>query len=163
VHHAPGKVNVSNNNVNQFLDVILHLLATQLPLLLLGLSQPAVFVATMWKAAQGYSVHANIDAQLGLLNYILVTPEQHRLHHSTDPSEAGHYAADLPIWDLLFGTFRWAPGRAPDQVGLVDPRSFPSVRSVLANQLHPFRRLDSRSDRADRSPRSPDATTRTTS
>jgi sterol desaturase/sphingolipid hydroxylase (fatty acid hydroxylase superfamily) len=140
VHHAPPKVNVANNSVNQFLDVTLNSLASQLPLFLLGLSQPAVFAATVFKAAQGYGVHANIDVKLGWLNYLFVTPEQHRLHNSTVPHESGHYAADLPFWDLLFGSFTWAPDRTPRTVGLQDPTAFPSVRSVLANQVHPFRR-----------------------
>lgn len=140
VHHAPPKVNVANNNVNQFLDVVLHNVATQLPLFLLGLSQPAVFAATVFKAAQGYGVHANIDVKLGWFNYLLVTPEQHRLHHSSDPRDAGHYAADLPFWDLLFGSFTWTPTRAPAMVGLQDAASFPSPRSILRSQVHPFRR-----------------------
>jgi sterol desaturase/sphingolipid hydroxylase (fatty acid hydroxylase superfamily) len=152
VHHATQKVNVANNSVNQFLDVALHGIASQLPLFLLGLSQPAVFVAGIFKAAQGYGVHANIDVRMGWLGYLLAIPEQHRLHHSVNPREAGHYAADLPIWDLVFGSFTWAPYRAPERVGLQDPDSFPSARSILANQLHPFRRSGylRRPDRADR-------------
>lgn len=140
VHHATEKVNVANNSVNQFLDVALHGIASQLPLFLLGLSQPAVFAASIFKAAQGYGVHANIDVRLGRLGYLLAVPEQHRLHHSVNLRECGHYGADLPIWDLLFGSFTWAPHRAPERVGLQDPDSFPPVRSILANQLHPFRR-----------------------
>lgn len=142
VHHATSKVNVANNSVNQFLDVTFHGIASQLPLFLLGLSQPAVFAAGIFKAAQGYGVHANIDVRLGRLGYLLAIPEQHRLHHSVNPRESGHYGADLPIWDLLFGSFTWAPNRAPERVGLQDPDSFPSVRSILLNQLHPFRRSD---------------------
>jgi sterol desaturase/sphingolipid hydroxylase (fatty acid hydroxylase superfamily) len=140
VHHAPRKVNVSNNNVNQFLDVALHLIASQLPLFLLGLSQPAVVAAIVFKVAQGYGVHANIDVELGRLNYLVASPEQHRLHHSPDPRESGHYAVDLPIWDLIFGSFTWKPSRAPRRVGLKDVMSFPTVRSIAANQAHVFRR-----------------------
>ena len=140
VHHATEKVNVANNSVNQFLDVALHGVASQLPLFLLGLSPPAVFAASIFKAAQGYGVHANIDVKVGRLGYFLSIPEQHRLHHSVDASESGHYGADLPLWDLVFGSFTWAPARAPERVGLQDPSEFPSVRSILSNQLHPFRR-----------------------
>lgn len=140
VHHAPRKVNVSNNNVNQFLDAALHLLATQLPLFLLGLSQPAVFAAIVFKVAQGYGVHANIDVELGWLNYLVASPEQHRLHHSPEPHELGHYALDLPLWDLVFGSFTWKPARTPRRVGLRYPASFPTPRSILVNQLHAFRR-----------------------
>lgn len=140
IHHAPRKVNVSNNNVHQFLDAALQLLVTHLPLFLLGLSQPAVFAAIVFRIAQGYAAHANIDVELGGLNYVLGGPEQHRLHHSPDPREAGHYAVDLPLWDLLFGSFTWTPARAPGRVGVRDFRAFPTVRSILVNQLHPFRR-----------------------
>ena len=140
VHHATDKVNVANNSVNQFLDVALHGVASQLPLFLLGLSQPAVFAAGIFKAAQGYGVHANIDVRLGWLGYVLAIPEQHRLHHSVNPRESGHSGADLPIWDRLFSSFTWAPYKAPARVGLEDPGSFPPARSILRNQLHPFRR-----------------------
>lgn len=139
VHHVPDKVNVSNNNVNQFLDVLLATLVTQLPLLLLGFSKQAVFAAALFKAAQGYGVHANIEVRTGWLGYLLVTPQQHRLHHSKDLREAGHYAADLAIWDLLFRSFTWSSGRAPVSVGVADPDSFPPSNSLLASQLHPFR------------------------
>jgi sterol desaturase/sphingolipid hydroxylase (fatty acid hydroxylase superfamily) len=140
IHHAPRKVNVSNQNLHQFLDAALQLLVTHLPLFLLGLSQQAVFAAIVFRIAQGYAVHANIDVELGWLNYVLGGPEQHRLHHSRDPREVGHYAVDLPVWDLLFDSFTWQPARTPRRVGLRFPAGFPTVRSFVVNQLHPFRR-----------------------
>jgi sterol desaturase/sphingolipid hydroxylase (fatty acid hydroxylase superfamily) len=140
VHHAPHKVNVANNNVSQFLDAALHLAVTHLPLLLLGLSQQAVFAAIVFRVALSYGAHANIDVTLGWLNYLVVGPEQHRLHHSPEPHELGHYALDLPLWDLVFGSFTWQPARAPRRVGLRHPASFPTPRAILVNQLHAFRR-----------------------
>jgi len=140
VHHAPHKVNVSNNNVNQFVDAALQLVATHLPLFLLGLSQTAVFAAIVFRVAQSYGTHANIDVDLGWLNYLVTGPEQHRLHHSSEPREVGHYAVDLPLWDLIFGSFTWKPARAPCRVGLHHPAAFPTTRSFLINQVHPFRR-----------------------
>jgi len=140
VHHAPHKVNVANNNVNQFLDAALQLVATCLPLFLLGLSQPAVFAAIVFRLAQSYVTHANIDVDLGWLRYLVTGPAQHRLHHSTEPHELGHYAVDLPLWDLIFGSFTWKPARAPRRVGLRHPAAFPTPRSILVNQIHPFRR-----------------------
>lgn len=140
VHHAPRKVNVANNHVHQFLDAALHLVVTHLPVFLLGLSQPAVFAAIVVRVAQSYGTHANIDVELGWLNYLVVSPEQHRLHHSPDPHELGHFAVELPLWDLVFGSFTWKPARAPRRVGLRHPAAFPTPRSILVNQLHAFRR-----------------------
>ncbi|MFH9610773.1 sterol desaturase family protein [Streptomyces sp. NPDC017448] len=140
VHHVPEKVNVANNGVNHVLDVVLAQGLVQLTLALLGFSRPAVLVVGLFVAAQGYFVHANVDVRIGPLNHLLASPEQHRLHHSTDLSEAGHYGSDLACWDHLFGSFTWHPGREPTAVGLHDPTSFPATGEILAALLHPWRR-----------------------
>ncbi|MFJ6440631.1 sterol desaturase family protein [Streptomyces sp. NPDC091649] len=140
VHHVPEKVNVANNGVNHVLDIVLAQSLVQLTLALVGFSRPAVLVVGLFVAAQGYFVHANIDVRIGPLNHLLASPEQHRLHHSTDLSEAGHYGSDLSCWDRLFGTFTWRPGREPAAVGLHDPATFPGTGDILAALLHPWRR-----------------------
>ncbi|MEV8631699.1 sterol desaturase family protein [Streptosporangium sp. NPDC051023] len=140
VHHVPEKVNVANNGVNHVFDVLLAQGAVQFSLAMLGFSQESVFAVGLFVIAQGYFVHANVDVRIGPLNYVLASPEQHRLHHSTDLSEAGHYGSDLSIWDLMFGSFTWHPGRAPVAVGLRDPSSFPGTGAVVATFVHPWRR-----------------------
>lgn len=142
VHHAPEKVNVATNGVNQAGDVFLAQVLVQLSLAFAGFSAQSVFAVGLFVIAQGYFVHANVDVRLGLLSYVVAGPEAHRLHHSTDVSEAGHYSADLVLWDVVFGTFTWAPGRRPDAVGLADPMSFPPTSAILANLLTPWRRAD---------------------
>lgn len=140
IHHVPNKVNVGNNGVNHVFDVALDQFAVQFSLALAGFSEASVFSLGIFVLAQGYIAHANIDVRLGWLNYIVVGPEQHRLHHSTDPSEAGHFGAELSIWDHVFRSYTWRPGRQPRSVGLIDPGSFPQTRSVLASVLHPLNR-----------------------
>ncbi|MCX4736498.1 sterol desaturase family protein [Streptomyces sp. NBC_01363] len=140
VHHVPEKVNVANNGVNHVLDIVLAQGTVQLALVLVGFSRDSVFVAGLFVAAQGYFVHANIDVRIGRLNHVLASPEQHRLHHSTDLSEAGHYGSDLSIWDHFFGSYTWRPGREPVAVGLGDPASFPRTGEIVSSLLHPLRR-----------------------
>jgi sterol desaturase/sphingolipid hydroxylase (fatty acid hydroxylase superfamily) len=139
VHHVPQKVNVANNSVNSLLDVFGHQVFSQLTLILLGFSQPAFFAVTIFTITQGFFSHANIDVRIGWFNYILASPEQHRLHHSTDLDEAGHYCTDLALWDLLFGSFTWRPHRRPAEVGVQDPASFPHPSAILSNYLFPWR------------------------
>jgi sterol desaturase/sphingolipid hydroxylase (fatty acid hydroxylase superfamily) len=148
IHHAPEKVNVANNGVNHVADVFVSQAAVQLSLALAGFSDTAVFVVGIFVIAQGYFVHANVDVELGRLTYVLAGPEVHRLHHSTYLPEAGHYGSDLVIWDLLFGSFTWQPGRRPEAVGLSDPSSFPPTSAVIASLVSPVRRR--RSDPAAR-------------
>ncbi|MFF1920081.1 sterol desaturase family protein [Streptomyces sp. NPDC058221] len=144
VHHVPQKVNVANNGVNHVLDIVLAQGAVQLTLAVAGFSRESVLATGLFVAAQGYFVHANIDVRIGRLNHVLASPEQHRLHHSTDLSEAGHYGSDLSCWDHLFGSFTWRPGREPAAVGLGDPSSFPGTGEILGSLLHPWRRTKRR-------------------
>ncbi|MEU6476673.1 sterol desaturase family protein [Streptomyces sp. NPDC047017] len=139
VHHVPDKVNVANNGVNHILDVLLAQGGVQLSLSLLGFSQESVFAIGLFVITQGYFTHANIDVRIGWLNQVLAGPEQHRLHHSTDLAEAGHYGSDLAIWDRIFNSYTWYPGREPSAVGLKDPASFPETGSVFASQLQAWR------------------------
>ncbi|MFD4657244.1 sterol desaturase family protein [Kitasatospora sp. NPDC058444] len=140
VHHVPDKVNVANNGVNHFLDVFVAQSVVQLSLALIGFSPDSVFVVGIFVLAQGYFVHANIEVRIGPLGHVLAGPELHRLHHSTDLAEAGHYASDLSLWDHVFGSFTWRPGRVPKSVGLTDPAAFPATGELGATLLHPWRR-----------------------
>jgi len=45
-----------------------------------------------------------------LLRWIVVTPDMHRVHHSTVRAEANsNYGFNLPWWDFLLGTYRAEP------------------------------------------------------
>jgi sterol desaturase/sphingolipid hydroxylase (fatty acid hydroxylase superfamily) len=51
-------------------------------------------------------IHANIRLPLGPLEYILVTPQNHRRHHALVAGIAhGNYGTGYAIWDRLFGTY----------------------------------------------------------
>ena len=138
VHHTPDKVNAWNNNTIHFVNSIYSGLAKTLPLALLGFDPTVIIIAAYVGTIQSYAVHANIDVELGRLGYLIMGPAHHRLHHSTALEEAGNFASALTIWDIVFGTFTYEPGRAPEAVGVVKPGSFPSPMDVLRNQLHPF-------------------------
>jgi sterol desaturase/sphingolipid hydroxylase (fatty acid hydroxylase superfamily) len=59
--------------------------------------------------------HANIDLPRPLdrvLRWIVVTPDMHRVHHSTDPRETNsNYGFNLPWWDRLLGTYVPQPAK----------------------------------------------------
>ena len=142
IHHVTDKVNTLNANTAHFLDILLNNIAAFGPLLVLGFSPEAVFIATVARTALNFGAHANIDVRLGWLNHIIMGPEHHRLHHSVELADAGNYATVLTLWDRVFGTFTWAPGRGVAQVGVSNPESFPASHRILASVAHPF--VDSR-------------------
>ena len=74
--------------------------------------------------------HSMIPISYGKLEYLLISPLQHQLHHS--PSLSRHnYGSLLSIWDLLFSS--WAPGK--------QARALPSEHKPLIDQLL-LKRLD---------------------
>jgi sterol desaturase/sphingolipid hydroxylase (fatty acid hydroxylase superfamily) len=62
--------------------------------------------------------HANIRLPQSLdrvLRYIIVTPDLHRVHHSSWQRETdSNFSAVFPIWDIIFKTFR-TETRAPHE------------------------------------------------
>lgn len=59
--------------------------------------------------------HANIDLPRPVdrvLRLFVVTPDMHRVHHSSDPVETNsNYGFNLPWWDRLLGTYRAQPAK----------------------------------------------------
>lgn len=59
--------------------------------------------------------HANIDLPRPVdrvLRLFVVTPDMHRVHHSSDPRETNsNYGFSLPWWDRLLGTYRAEPAK----------------------------------------------------
>lgn len=53
--------------------------------------------------------HSHVWMSFGPLNYLLVSPSQHQVHHSRDPRHFDkNLGFALSLWDLWFGTFYWA-------------------------------------------------------
>lgn len=69
----------------------------------LGLSPEATGLAMVWQAFAGVFQHGNIHTPRWL-GYLIQRPEQHAIHHQRDVH--GFNYSNLPVWDLLFGTFR---------------------------------------------------------
>ena len=106
----------------------------------LGVGKEAVFLFNVILGLQGLVSHFNVQISAGPLNYVLVGTELHRTHHSADPEDAGNYGVLTPFWDLVFGTFRYRPDRAPKALGVHDPQQYPTSNQFFATLVLPFRR-----------------------
>ena len=138
IHHTPNKVNVANNAVTHGIDIIVRAILSQVPLYILNFSAESMFIALAFTAMQGYFIHANVNMKMGPLNYVIVTPESHRLHHSLDQAEAQVYGTATSLWDIFFGTFTWRENRVPDGLGIQEPHEFPATIAIHKGIFHPF-------------------------
>jgi sterol desaturase/sphingolipid hydroxylase (fatty acid hydroxylase superfamily) len=88
--------------------------------------------------------HANLRLSPALervVRYVVVTPDLHRIHHSSwQPETDSNFGAVFPIWDLVFGTFRAEPrdGHQRMRLGLDGWRG-PETRRVGWLLASPFR------------------------
>ncbi|MDE3235770.1 MAG: sterol desaturase family protein [Bacteroidota bacterium] len=66
-------------------------------------------IAFIYSATQiwGIIVHTEYIKKMGWLEYILVTPSHHRVHHASNPKYLDkNMGMFLIVWDKLFGTFQ---------------------------------------------------------
>ncbi len=70
---------------------------------LLGLSVEAGVLAALFLTFNAMFQHANIRTP-HWLGYFIQRPESHNIHHARGVHRYNY--ADLPLWDMVFGTFR---------------------------------------------------------
>ena len=77
---------------------------------LLAVPPVAVLIADILGPALGMFHHANIVVPRKLqkiLQWLLVTPEAHRLHHSQEiADQSSNFGVTFPWWDMAFRTYR---------------------------------------------------------
>lgn len=69
-----------------------------------------------------FFIHTQLIGKLGILEYILVTPSHHRVHHASNPKYLDkNYGDVFIIWDKLFGTFQKEEEEEEIVYGLTKP------------------------------------------
>ena len=124
LHHLPDRLNLANAVTAHPINAAYDKLARLSPLLLLGLSPDAVLVIGLFGVTQSLAVHANVAGTIGPLEWLVGSAKLHRLHHSRRPEDAGNFGTALPIWDLVFRTYR--RGSTPRAVGVFEPKDYPT-------------------------------------
>jgi sterol desaturase/sphingolipid hydroxylase (fatty acid hydroxylase superfamily) len=125
LHHLPDRVYVFMHVVGHPINSAYVRVMLMLPALALGFSAESIFAASVLTGFQGLVSHFNVDSRAGWLNRIFMGTELHRYHHSAVPGEGKNYAAVITLWDQLFGTFEFHPGRQPNQLGVLDRIAYP--------------------------------------
>jgi len=105
-HHSSEKMNFTvgfRSSVFQPLYRFVYFI----PLSFLGFRP--LDIVFMYSATQiwGIFVHTELIDKMGWLEYLLVTPSHHRVHHASNPKYLDkNMGMFLIIWDQLFGTFQ---------------------------------------------------------
>ncbi|MEZ4474025.1 MAG: sterol desaturase family protein [bacterium] len=103
LHHAPSRLEVITAFHKHPLEMAANgVLSAAIAYGLLGLSLEAAAVNTLLCGLAEFFYHWNIRTPWWL-GFLIQRPEMHRVHHEAGAHRSNY--ADLPVWDLLFGTF----------------------------------------------------------
>ena len=145
VHHAQKQLNYFSTARVHPIDELAIVVVRFLPFAMLD-ANVAVPAFAVWRSvARVYAMytHSNIRTNMGPLKYILVTPQSHRIHHSTLPEHRDkNFANIFSIWDFMFGTqvldFEAYPDTGVEDKNFPHPKRGSSLRELLGSYVRMF-------------------------
>lgn len=144
VHHADRDIDLTTGIRFHPIEALLSMLYKCSLILLLGPLPFAVFLFEVVLNGSAMFNHANVKLPLWLdktLRLVIVTPDSHRVHHSTIPEETNsNYGFFLSIWDRMFKTYIPQPKLGHDNmvIGLTEYQT-KSPASLLWSLKAPFK------------------------
>jgi len=144
VHHTDLDYDVTTASRFHFGEILFSTAVQTGAAFALGASPEGLVLFQILLLFQAQFQHSNLrypDGVDRVLRWVMVTPNMHRVHHSTVPDETNsNFATILSVWDRLGGTFRWGQRQEDIRIGL---DAFPSPDEVTLPKLlvMPFRPL----------------------
>ena len=124
IHHSSEEFNLacalrqSISNLVGFGGIFL------IPAALMGVPTEVISTLTPIHLFAQFWYHTKHIGKMGFLEYIIVTPSQHRVHHAINPIYIDkNLAAIFCIWDRVFGTFQEELDSEPPIYGTLKPVS----------------------------------------
>lgn len=123
VHHSSEEFNLAcalrqsiSKNIIGFGALFL------IPAALFGVPQKIIIILAPLHLFGQFWYHTRHIGKLGWLEYFLVTPSQHRVHHAINPEYVDkNLSAIFCIWDRIFGTFQEELDEKPCVYGTLKP------------------------------------------
>jgi len=104
LHHSPERIEVVASFYKHPAEILANgVLSSAVLYGLCGVSVEAAASATLLTGLAELVYHWNVRTPRWI-GWFFQRPEMHRLHHARDVHRYNY--SDLPLWDLLFGTFR---------------------------------------------------------
>jgi len=104
MHHSPQRLEIITSFYKHPTEMVLNAVITSaLTYLVLGLSPAAAATTTLLTGLAELFYHWNVKTPFWV-GFLFQRPESHCLHHGTGIHKFNY--SDLPLWDMMFGTFR---------------------------------------------------------
>lgn len=107
IHHSSEEFNLSCALRQSISSIINYFTILLIPAALLGVPVEVIAVVGPIHLFLQYWYHTQLIGKMGFLEYIIITPSQHRVHHAINAEYMDkNYGQVLSVWDRWFGTFQ---------------------------------------------------------
>jgi sterol desaturase/sphingolipid hydroxylase (fatty acid hydroxylase superfamily) len=145
IHHSDENVTALTGQLHHPLEVVASYVFLLVLYVVLGMPVIAAIIYGLVYAVENAFAHADIAMPRRLdrwLRWIIVTPDLHRTHHSSDMREGNsNFGQVFTFWDRLFGTYLDRPALPEPQLRMGLPEASRPQRFKSATLLvYPFQR-----------------------
>ncbi|WP_046745305.1 sterol desaturase family protein [Kordia zhangzhouensis] len=138
IHHSSEEFNLACALRQSISNILGYFPLLLIPAALIGIPYKIIAILTPIHLFAQFWYHTKHIGKLGFLEYIFVTPSQHRVHHAINPEYIDkNLAAVFSVWDRMFGTFQEELDEIPPVFGVLKPAS--TWNPVLINFQHVWR------------------------
>ena len=122
IHHSSEEFNLACALRQSISNLIGYTAILLLPAALLGVPYQVIAVLAPLHLFGQFWYHTQHIGKLGWLEYILVTPSQHRVHHAINKEYIDKNLGQIfSVWDRIFGTFQEELDEVPPRYGVLKP------------------------------------------
>lgn len=135
IHHSSEEFNLSCALRQSISKTFNYAAVLMIPAALLGI--PAYIFAILGPIHlfMQFWYHTRLIDKMGVLEYVLVTPSHHRVHHAINPEYIDkNYSQIFIVWDKLFGTFQKELYEVKPVYGTLTPAS--TWNPIIINFKH---------------------------
>jgi sterol desaturase/sphingolipid hydroxylase (fatty acid hydroxylase superfamily) len=122
VHHSSEEFNLAcalRQSISVYFRIYAFLL---IPAAIFGVPQQVIAVVAPLHLFAQFWYHTQHINKMGWLEYIIVTPAHHRVHHAINPEYLDkNYGQIFIFWDRMFGTFQEESPAIPAVYGVTRP------------------------------------------
>ncbi len=138
IHHSSEQFNLACALRQSISNLIGYFPIMLFPAALLGVPHQVIAILAPLHLFGQFWYHTQHIGKLGILEYVIVTPSQHRVHHAINPEYIDKNLGQiLCIWDRMFGTFQEELEEVPPQYGVLKPAH--TWNPIIINFQHVWR------------------------
>lgn len=138
IHHSSEEFNLACALRQPISNLLGYYALLLIPAALLGVPNQVIAILAPIHLFAQFWYHTQYIGKMGILEYIIVTPSQHRVHHAINPEYIDKNLGQIfCIWDRMFGTFQEELDDVPPQYGVLKPAN--TWNPIIINFQHIWR------------------------